>query len=321
MPLVGREPNFDHTHVWGQVGVAPQFLANSLYGTSFVSRAWRRSRMACAGARRESIRGHDVSVFFVLRRKEAIQPMFLILLHAGLEQGGMPASFPGPFMLHQVTSLQMRRRVTHPPWPSENGALRQRSPKAMEAWWCRPRKEPGAGLLRSWKQSGPRLGPPTTLWPGSQNGELTVNPRRRDAERRGSRPRVRTDFTANPRWDLVSSRVGRWNLRMGGRLGSRGVLMRKRSTVSTARCNNTNKERQRVSRYPAHSSLGIRCSSMPQRTTSRAARYRQSSAASVRARNSETLRNLNVTVGPRRRTHWRSFSAIAVGTSSPAAIL
>jgi hypothetical protein len=65
--------------------------------------------MACARARRESIRGHDVSIFVVLRRKEAIQPMLLILLHAGLEQGGMPASFPGSFMLRQVMSRQMRR--------------------------------------------------------------------------------------------------------------------------------------------------------------------------------------------------------------------
>jgi hypothetical protein len=34
--------------------------------------------MACARTRREYIRGHDVSIFFVLRHKEAIQPMFLI---------------------------------------------------------------------------------------------------------------------------------------------------------------------------------------------------------------------------------------------------
>lgn len=58
--------------------------------------------MACARARRESIRDHYVSIFFVLRREEAIQPMLLILLHAVLEQGGMPVSVPGPFLLCQA---------------------------------------------------------------------------------------------------------------------------------------------------------------------------------------------------------------------------
>jgi len=65
MPLVGREPNFNHNHVSGRVGVARRLLANPLYDTSFASCAWRRSRMACARARRESIRSHDVSIFFV----------------------------------------------------------------------------------------------------------------------------------------------------------------------------------------------------------------------------------------------------------------
>jgi hypothetical protein len=172
--------------------------------------------------------------------------MLLILVHVGLQQGGVvPVSFPGPFLLHQGMSRQTRRRHTYPPRRSGNAAVRQRNPKAMEFWWgsmCRPRKEPGAGLLGSWEQSGPRPGPATALWPGSQKRQLMVNPRRRDAERRGSQPRIRTEFTTNHRWDLVSSRVGRWILRMGNQLGSRGVLVRKRCTMLTARCSNSKRK-------------------------------------------------------------------------------
>ena len=117
--------------------------------------------MACARARRESTQSHDVSIFLShLRRKEAIQPMLLILVHAGLQQRGIPVRFPGPSLLRQAMSRQMRRRHTHPPRPSGNAVERQRSPKATKAWWG---SERGVGLLGSWKQNGPRLGPATAL--------------------------------------------------------------------------------------------------------------------------------------------------------------
>lgn len=58
--------------------------------------------------------------------------MLLILVHVGLQQGGVPVSFTGPFLLHQAMSRQMRRRHTHPLRPSVNGAVRQWNPKAME---------------------------------------------------------------------------------------------------------------------------------------------------------------------------------------------
>jgi hypothetical protein len=237
--------------------------------------------------------------------------MLLIPVHAGFQQGGMPVTFPGPFLLHQAMMRQMRQCHSHPQRPLGNVAAKQSRLKAMKAQRgpiptkCGPRSEPGAvgGRLRgSRRQRGPQLGPATSLRPGSPNKLLMVNPRRRDAERRGSRPRVRRAFTTNPCRDQVSSRVGRWMPWTGRRLGSRGELMRKRCTVSTARCSNNKRKQQSFSRYPANSSLGIGCSSRPRRPTSRVGRSRQSSAASARTRSSKTLSSLNATARHRRRT-------------------
>lgn len=224
----------------------------------------------------------------------------------------MPVSFTGPILLRRDMSLQIWRQHTHPQWPSGNATERQRSPKAMEASWesipkiCRPRKGRGAGLLRSWKQSGSQLGPAAALWPGSQKYESMVHPRRRDAERGGSRPRMRTESTTNPRWDLACfSRVVRWSLRIESRLGLRGVLMRKQRIASTAWSVNSKRKRQSSSRYPAHSSLGI-CigySSKLRRPISRMGRSRQSSAAYARIRISKTSKSSKGTVRPRRGTH------------------
>jgi hypothetical protein len=44
--------------------------------------------------------------------------------------------------------------------------------------------------------------------------KIRTNPRRRDAELRGSRPRVRRAFASNPCRDQVYSAVGWWTLRM-----------------------------------------------------------------------------------------------------------
>ena len=173
--------------------------------------------MAWARTRRESIQNHAVSISLShLRRKGAIQVASLILVHAGLQQDVMPVSFPGPYQLRQAMSRQVQRRLMHPPRPSGNAAVRQSRLKAMKAWWepiptkCRPRNEPGAAeqLRGSQMQHRPRLGPATSLQPGSPDKISIVNPRRRDAERRGSRPRVRRAFTINTCRDQVSSRVG-----------------------------------------------------------------------------------------------------------------
>ena len=72
----------------------------------------------------------------------------------------------------------------------------------------RPRNEAGASWQKgSWRQCGPRLGPATSLWPGSQIQVSIVDPRRRDAERRGSRTQTCREFTIDPCRDQVSSRV------------------------------------------------------------------------------------------------------------------
>src|SRR6266849_28914 len=48
MPLVGREPKFNHAHVSGRLGVAFRFPPIHFYhDTGFVSRVWRRRRIGC----------------------------------------------------------------------------------------------------------------------------------------------------------------------------------------------------------------------------------------------------------------------------------
>ena len=73
----------------------------------------------------------------------------------------------------------------------------------------RPRNElEVVQVMGSRRQRGPRLGPATSLGLGPQKQGMIINPRNRDAERRGSRPQVRRAFTTKPCWDL-SSRDGR----------------------------------------------------------------------------------------------------------------
>ena len=80
--------------------------------------------------------------------------MLLILMHAGLQQGGI-VRFPGLFLLRRA---MLHQRHTHLPRPSGNATMRQRSPKAAEAWWgsiptiCRPQKrarDRTSGILKA----------------------------------------------------------------------------------------------------------------------------------------------------------------------------
>ena len=124
---------------------------------------------------------------------------------------------------------------------------------------CRPPNEPGAEKQPRGSRAprGPRLGPAASLRPGSLNKISMIDPRRREAERRGSRPRVRRGFTTDPCRDQALSRVGRWAPRMGGQFGWRGALMRKWCTILTARCKNRTRKRQGFFLSRANSSQSI----------------------------------------------------------------
>jgi hypothetical protein len=69
------------------------------------------------------------------------------------------------------------------------------------------------------KQS-PQKGLGVPLSPGPKKIS-TVNPRRRGAERGGSRPRQRKEFTVDPCWGIVSRKGRRAPLYQDSRLGSR----------------------------------------------------------------------------------------------------
>jgi hypothetical protein len=79
-------------------------------------------------------------------------------------------------------------------------------------------------------EQSPQKGLVVPLSPGPKQ-QSTINPRRRGAERGGSRPRQREEFTVNPCRGIVSRR-GRWGLScQDSRLGSR----RERWKCSTTR--------------------------------------------------------------------------------------
>jgi hypothetical protein len=89
--------------------------------------------------------------------------------------------------------------------------------------------------MGSWRQQGPQRGPAVHLSSGPKQTSM-INPRRCYAERRGSRPRLRKEFTTDPCWGLVSRR-GQWDLlRRERRLRLRRESGRNCDTTQAARC-------------------------------------------------------------------------------------
>jgi hypothetical protein len=182
----------------------------------------------------------------------------------------------------------------------------------MEAW-CgytptkfHPRSEPGAVERQRipQRQRNPVLGPATSQWPGFPKRTLIVNPRRRVAERRGSRPRVRRVFTTNPCRDQASSGVGWRTLRLVSRLGSRGVLMGKQPIISTTRRTRKRETQTSLTRSPTDSSQGIECSSKRRSPTLHGGPLRRSSAVSARMQSSRTFTSSSNIAIPQRCTPW-----------------
>jgi hypothetical protein len=87
--------------------------------------------MDCTGAWHARINlkpRREYLLWSCLRCKGAIQPVLLMLEHAGLLQGGMPVSFPGQFLLRQPGHVASNGTVRSTP----TTALGKRPPGAEE---------------------------------------------------------------------------------------------------------------------------------------------------------------------------------------------
>ena len=213
-----------------------------------------------------------------------MQPASLILVLADPQRSWISATSSVPLLKHR---LHLRRS-----WPSVNAvgkSLNASGPRSTITR-CGPRNKAGVARQKgSWRQRSPRLGPATSLWPGSQYKTSTVNPRRRHAERRGSRPRTRRYFTVDPCRDQVSSRGGRDKLRTKSWFGLRGVGWRNRCSRNRSSNSNSNNKRKwciSTSSSQIFSSQGTGHYSQPPKPTENVARFARSSADAVRMRHS-----------------------------------
>lgn len=151
-------------------------------------------------------------------------------------------------------------------------------------------------------RSATKLGLATSLWPGSRNREPIMNQSSRGVEQRGSQPRIRRDFTIDPRW---TADLG------GGVCGCEGdARHRQHGTGAAAAAPETYFE------IPKDFKTGYQALLVATQATGHAERFVRSSADSVPMPSSRSGAHSSGTATAWRRTRSRSTSARIAGISS-----